>query len=143
MGGAGKGVQMKYKKRFEASGVPKIEDFSGRYAVRLVMPVVPDIRFFGHFKFVPDLGAGERGWNSFWGGIRLGAFRMERGKSSLDGLEVVKIIYDDPSNPFFLKVLTDEVREERPGFYFCRGVFDVAGKPVIGMYFTMEKLKDS
>ena len=133
---------MNYKERFENARVPDVGDFSGKYAVKLVVPLIPAIRFFGHFKFFPNLAAGEKGYNCFLGLVKLGAFRMERGPSTLpDGLDVMKIIYDDPSNPLPLRLLTDEVREERPGFYFCRGAFNILGKIKNIMYFTLEKLE--
>ncbi|MFA6032853.1 MAG: hypothetical protein WC889_08150 [Myxococcota bacterium] len=132
---------MNYRERFEAARVPDAGEFSGRYAVSLSVPLMKRIRFFGHFKSFPD-GDGDRGFNCFLGLIRIGAFRLERGASTMpDGLEVMKIIYDDRSNPLPLRMLTDEVREERPGFCFCRGVVDILGKPVVVMYFTLEKLE--
>jgi len=130
-----------YKERFAKATVPDIKDFHGKYAVKLVVPLIPDIRFFGHFKFFPNLAAGEKGYNCFLGLVKIGAFRMERGTSSLDGQDVLKIIYDDPSNPLPLKLLTDEVREERPGFYFCRGAYNILGKVINIMYFTVEKME--
>jgi hypothetical protein len=131
---------MKFKDRFAACTVPEIGDFRGEYAVKLVAPLLPGIRFFGHFKSVPEDFEKSKGFNCFLRLVKIGAFRMERGPSILDGQEVVKILYDGPGNPPLLGRLIDEVRQECPGFYFCRGVTEVFGKPVIIMYFTMEKL---
>ncbi|HUU02681.1 MAG TPA: hypothetical protein VM425_14675 [Myxococcota bacterium] len=133
---------MSYADRFEQCQVPEVDDLHGFYAVKLVVPLVPDIRFFRHKKYFPGSDDhSDRGYNCFLGHIKIGAFRLERDRSDLaDGLDVVKIIYDDPTNPGFLQRLTDEVREERGGCYFCRGVYDIFGRPTNVMYFTLTKL---
>ena len=128
---------------FERATVPDVDDLLGEYAVHLVTPFLPPLRFFGHKKQVPPrVSENGGGKNALVGGmIRLGDFHVERGPSSLgDGLEVLKIIYDAPKSPKLLQWLTDEVREYRKGYYICRGVYNLFGRPTLIMYFTLTKL---
>ena len=134
---------MKYQKLFAEASLPDPKNFQGDYAVKYVHALLPaDIRFFGHKKHLPpDISIQGGGFNCFLELIKLGTFRIETGPSVLgDGMEVMKIIYDDPSNPQALKWLTDEVREVRPGFHICRGIYTIMGKPLNIMYFTLEQL---
>jgi hypothetical protein len=126
---------------FSNAGVPKPEDFLGEYAVKLVVPFLPDLRFFGHKKHIPDAGVEQGGGtNVFLNRVKVGNFRMAAGMSAYDGLEVAKIIYDHPANPVFMRPLTDEIREVEPGYYMCRGIYNIAGKPLLIMYFTLTKI---
>jgi hypothetical protein len=132
---------MTWEERFRQAKVPKVRSLRGDYAVSLVVPVLEGIRFFGHTKHFPADAAKGGGYNCFLGRIRIGPFRVARGKSVLgDGLEVLKIIYGPADNPLLLHRLSDEVREERPGFYFCRGILALFGRQAKIMYFTLEKL---
>ena len=133
---------MNCKNIFRNASIPKPENFHGEYAVKLITPFLPDLRFFGHKKHIPDGGASQGGGtNVFLDRVKLGNFRMATDTSDYDGLEVTKIIYDHPANPFFLRRLTDEVREVNPGYFMCRGIYNLAGKPVRIMYFTLTKLE--
>jgi len=127
---------------FAKAGVPDLDEFKGDYAVKTVSAYFPAFRLLGHRKHFPSGIIKEGGgYNCFLDRIKLGIFRIEISGSMLgDGLEVMKIIYDAPVNPFFLKLLTDEVREVRPGYYICRGIYNIFGKPTNIMYFTLEQL---
>ena len=128
---------------FSDAGIPMPEDFRGEYAVKLIVPLLPALRFLGHKKNIPASGIEQGGGtNVFLNRVKLGNFRMATGLSAYDGLEVIKIIYDHPANPIFLRLLTDEVREVSPGYYMCRGIYNIAGKPVRIMYFTLTKLEE-
>ena len=132
---------MDCKRIFSNASIPKQEDFRGEYAVKLITPFLPDLRFLGHKKHIPDTGAEQGGGtNVFLNRVKLGNFRMATEMSAYDGLEVTKIIYDHSANPFFLRRLTDEIREVNPGFYMCRGIYNIVGKPVRIMYFTLTKI---
>jgi hypothetical protein len=127
---------------FKHAKVPDPDDLQGYYAVKLVTSWTPDIRFFGQKKYFPQNVAREGGgYNYLFDRIRLGNFRIEVGPSAFgDGLQVMKIIYDHPSNPGILSRLTDEVRQVGTGYYFCRGIYDFFGRPKNVMYFTLTKL---
>jgi hypothetical protein len=133
---------MDCKRIFSNARTPKPENFSGEYAVKLVVPFLPDLRFLGHKKHIPDAGVEQGGGtNVFLNRVRLGNFRMATEMSAYDGLEVTKIIYDHPANPIFMRPLTDEIREVNPGYYLCRGIYSIVGKPVLIMYFTLTKIE--
>jgi len=116
------------------------DDLAGEYAVRLVGSFLPvPIRFFGHKKVFERSALGVTGYNAFLGGlVKTGHFRVERGTSA-DGSDVTQIIYDTPQNPFFMRPLTDEVRETSPGDFLGRGMMKIAGKARNVFWFTVTK----
>lgn len=132
---------MNYKKLFKIGELPKVRDLKGSYIVRLAPPILPPIRLAGHQKYFPDHVASQGGgFNRFLGLLKLGNFRIELGNSELsDGLTVLKIIYDHPKNPFFLRLLTDEIREIKPGHYLGRGIVNILGIKFNIFYFTVTK----
>lgn len=97
---------------------------SGNHAVHLVGTFLPcPVRFFGHRKVFECSPDGVTGYNAFLGGrVRMGRFHVERGVAA-DGSEVTKIVYDTPANPFFMRPLTDEVRQTAPGTFLGRGMY--------------------
>ena len=117
------------------------DDLSGDYAVHLVAWYLPfPIRFLGHKKVFRQDAEGTTGYNSFLGGlVRTGHFRVERGRAA-DGADVTKISYDVPRNWFFMRPLTDEVREIESGKFLGRGMMDLFGKPRNVFWFTVTKL---
>lgn len=132
---------MKTKKIFARATVPDPEEFNGLYQVRLLAPLLPSIRFFGHCKFFPvDAAARGGGYNRFFGFLKIGNFRMERGASETgDGEEVLKIIYDDRSNPFYLRPLVDELKKTGENSYIGRGIYRIGRKKRNIFYFTVRR----
>jgi len=129
---------MSLSEDFRLGAVPDIADLKGDFVVKLVTERLPAIRFFSHFKsFSYNITRGM-GFNSFLGFIKVGRFRVEMGRSDLsDGLEVLKIIYDTPENPFFIRPLVDELRQICPGTYLGRGIYSIAGRKLKVFYFTV------
>lgn len=130
------------KEAFARGQTPDPGQLRGEYAVRLVTGIGPDIRFFGHKKVFPDTVEDTGGGcNSFWGGVRLGDFKINVQDSILgDGQKILKINYNRPGNPFFLKILNDELKKTEEGRYLGRGVFEIAGKAFNTFYFSLEKI---
>ena len=61
--------------------------------------------------------------------IRVARFRVEKGQSLADpDLDVIRIVYDDPGNPFFIRPLVDEIRQIGPDEYLGQGMYQVLGK---------------
>lgn len=116
------------------------DDLAGEYAVRLVAGFLPvPVRFFGHKKVFERTALGITGYNAFLGGlVKTGRFRVERGAAE-DGADVTRIIYDTPENPFFMRPLTDEVREVVPGNFLGRGMMRIAGKTRNVFWFTVTR----
>ncbi|MBW1988078.1 MAG: hypothetical protein JRI97_00890 [Deltaproteobacteria bacterium] len=140
----GLGRMLELKRRFAEGETPDINSIKGRYAVRLVTGLLPDIRFFGHSKFFPpDVTATGGGYNEFLGHVRLGNFRLEQQRSILPDQEKVALInYDRPGNPLPLKILKDELKEVGRDNYLGRGVFKLGPVKFKAFYFTLEKLND-
>lgn len=134
-------VMMNNNTVFSRATVPELDEFEGLYRVRLLPPLLPSIRFFGHCKFFPaDAAARGGGYNRFFGFLRIGNFRMERGASETgDGEQVVRIIYDDRSNPFYLRPLVDELKKTGEDSYIGRGIYRIGGKKINIFYFTVRK----
>ncbi len=131
---------MSLNQQFEVA-VPKDPDeISGEYAVHLVANFLPrPIRFLGHKKVFKQTANGIVGYNAFLGDlVKAGFFRVERGES-VDGSEVTKIIYDTPKNPFFMRPLTDEVRETSPGHFLGRGMMKIGKIARNVFWFTVTK----
>lgn len=131
---------MSLRDDFDAANARDPDDLSGEYAVHLVGSFLPvPIRFFGHKKVFERNAMGITGYNAFLGGlVKAGRFRVERGASE-DGADVTQIIYDTPENPFFMRPLTDEVRETAPGTFLGRGMMKIAGKARNVFWFTVTK----
>jgi len=131
----------KQKKAFAAGETPNPAQLRGEFAVRLITGIGPDLRFFCHKKVFPEtVEKTGGGCNKFWGGIRLGDFIIGVQESILgDGQNILKINYNRPGNPFYLKILNDELKKTGPESYLGRGVFEIAGKAINTFYFTLER----
>lgn len=134
---------MSLKEKFKAAQVPDPWELRGYYEVRLVTSILPAIRFFGHRKYFPHDAAiencGRGGYNEFFGKIRIGSFKIDRGLSMLgDGQEVLRIIYNRKGNIFVLRILTDEVKRLGPGEYLGRGVIRIGRLVFNSFYFSLK-----
>lgn len=132
---------MRFNEQFDAAAARDPDELVGQHAVHLVARFLPlPVRFFGHtkvFEHTPD--GGVAGYNAFLGGrVRTGHFHVERGTAD-DGSEVTQIIYDSPRNPFFMRPLTDEVRETAPGTFLGRGMMRIAGRARNVFWFTVTR----
>ncbi|MEN6476247.1 MAG: hypothetical protein ABFD81_19685 [Syntrophaceae bacterium] len=130
------------KEAFAAGTTPASTELKGYYVVRLVTGILPDIRFFSHCKFFPDdVAVNGGGYNEFLGRIRIGDFITEDAQSILgDGQQVLRINYNRPGNPFWLKGLNDELKTLRPGFYLGRGVYRLGSIAINTFYFSVERI---
>lgn len=131
---------MRFEDDFATATARDPEVLSGNYAVHLVAGFLPGpVRFLGHRKVFERTAAGITGYNAFLGGrVKAGRFHVERGLAE-DGSDVTKIVYDTPANPFFMRPLTDEVRETSPGTFLGRGMMKIAGKARNVFWFTVTK----
>ena len=131
---------MSFHSDFESAVPRDPEELAGEYPVRLVTGLLPvPVRFFGHKKVFERTAAGVTGYNAFLGGlVKAGRFRVARGYAE-DGSDVTQIIYDNPQNPFFMRPLTDEVRETAPGEFLGRGMMKIAGKARNVFWFTVTR----
>ena len=131
---------MTFKTDFDAATAKDPKELTGEYAVHLVASFLPaPIRFLGHKKVFERTAQGITGYNAFLGGrIRAGRFFVARGAAA-DGADVTQIIYDTPENPFFMRPLTDEVRETSPGSFLGRGMMKIAGKARNVFWFTVTR----
>ena len=135
---------LELKKQFAESPLPDPEEMHGYYAVRLVTGILPPVRFFGHRKFFPvDVGnpaPGSGGFNEFLGKIRIGCFMIEPADSILgDGQRVLRINYNRPGNPFWLRPLNDELKKIGHQSYLGRGVLRLLGLTFNSFYFSVER----
>ena len=131
---------MSYRDRFRNGWVPEKLDLEGKYAVYLVGPVVPDIRFFRHNKCFEKINDRITGYNEFLGLLKIARFRVERGKSLSDpDLDVIRIVYDHPSNPFFVRLLVDEIRQIGPDEYLGQGMYRILGKAFWAFWFSVKR----
>lgn len=131
---------MTFKDDFAAGTARNPDALAGEYAVHLVASFLPGpVRFLGHKKVFERSAAGVTGYNAFLGGrIKTGRFVVTRGAAA-DGADVTQISYDTPQNPFFMRPLTDEVRETAPGSFLGRGMMKIAGRARNVFWFTVTK----
>ncbi|MDD5711423.1 MAG: hypothetical protein PHY31_01545 [Smithellaceae bacterium] len=132
------------KKVFATGATPTPAEMRGHFAVRLVTGLLPEVRFFGHRKFFPEsVEYSGGGYNEFLGSLRVGDFRIEVGPSVLgDGENILRINYNRPGNPFWLRPLNDELKRIREGYYLGRGVYALGGRAFKVMYFSLERLAE-
>lgn len=110
--------------------MPRKDEFSGEYVVRLVLPFM-DVRVLGHAKvFDPD---GSSGCNRFLGFVRMARFRVQQGADSLT------IRYDVPRNSGIVRRLTDEVMRVGDGRYIGRGRYRLFGRQIEIFHFTLRR----
>ena len=131
---------MRYTDQFDQARPRDPEALAGEHAVHLVARFLPaPLRFLGHRKVFTAGPDGVGGYNAFLGGrVKTGYFRVARGTAA-DGSEVTQIIYDLPQNPFFMRPLTDEVRETAPGTFLGRGMYRLAGRARNLFWFTVTR----
>ena len=136
----GIGSIFQLKKEFASAQPFDQSELRGYYEVRLVTGLLPDIRFFKHFKFFPnDVEKKGGGFNEFFGFFRIGDFNIKATKSILgDGENVLNINYNRAGNPFWLKPLNDELKK-RENYYIGRGVFNLLGIKFNSFYFSLKK----
>jgi len=135
---------MTLKETFSRGTTPDPSELRGFYDVRLLVPLLPAIRFFKHRKYFPDDAASENGgpggFNEFLGRIRIGSFKTSVRDSALgDGQRVLHINYNRRGNSFILRALNDEVKRVGEGHYLGRGVFRMGGLAFNSFYFSVRK----
>ncbi len=84
---------------------------------------------------------GDRGANRWISDSRdahYGHFRVEIGKSVLDGRKTLLLDYDVPENPALLRRILGEARQI-PGAYLCRMLYRTGAAPLELLYFTLKK----
>lgn len=129
---------MRFPDQFALASARDPEQLLGCHAVHLVGWGLPrPLRFFGHAKVVEAAAGAVVGHNAFLGGrLRLGHFRVSRSRAD-DGAEVTRISYDDPRNPFFMRPLTDEVRDTGGGHFLGRGMYRLGRRAHNLFWFTV------
>jgi len=129
-----------YGKKFREGRVPESLDLDGKYRVYMVAPLLPRVRFLLQRKVFRNAAGRVTGTNEFLHFIRVARFRVEKGKSLSDpGLDVIRIVYDDPANPFFIRPLVDEIRQVGPEEFLGQGMFTVLGKAVWAFWFLVRR----
>lgn len=133
---------MDCKKKFNEGMLPRLDDLNGVFRVCLVGRFLPGVCVCGHRKvFVKGLNSRPTGHNRFLGFIKIGFFSVDIGDSLLvPGDTVMRIAYQDPKNAFFIRPLTDEVRQMAPGEYIGRGAYEIFGKRLLVFYFTISRM---
>jgi hypothetical protein len=110
------------------------------YPVYLVAPLIPHIRFFRHCKYFEKINDRITGYNQFLGLLKIARFRVETGNSLSDqNMEVIRIVYDHPSNPFFVRLLVDEIRQVGPDEYLGQGMYRIMGKAFRAFWFLIKR----
>jgi hypothetical protein len=61
------------------------------------------------------------------------------GKSRAGDFDAVQLDYDQPSNPFFIRAIKDEVRRVRPGLFLGQAWVQTSGKTHLALWFALEK----
>jgi hypothetical protein len=134
------GNMSSYQQRFRAGWVPENLALEGKFPVYMVAPFLPKVRFFRQNKVFDKKGASISGVNEFLGLLRVAKFRVEKGKSLSDpDLDVIRIVYDDPTNPAIVRPLVDEVRQVGKDEYLGQGMYQVFGKAVWAFWFLVKR----
>jgi hypothetical protein len=71
--------------------------------------------------------------------FRLYRFETFVGGSRAGDFDAVQLDYDLPENPFFIRVIKDEIRQLGPGLYLGQAWLNVGKAPVLGLYFALER----
>jgi hypothetical protein len=71
--------------------------------------------------------------------LRLFKFTTFVGPSRGGAFEAVQLDYDHPTNPFFIRMIKDEVRQLRPGLFLGQAYLDLKSAPRLVLYFALEK----
>ncbi len=130
-----------YRERFRRGWVPEQLDLDGKYAVYMVGPFLPKIRFFRQCKVFEKGGESTSGVNEFLGLLRFAKFRVETGKSLSDpDLDVIRIVYDDPDNPLIVRPLVDEIRQVDQDEFLGQGMYKVSGRAFWAFWFLVKRL---
>ena len=130
-----------YKEMFKRGWVPEELNLDGKYAVYMVGPFLPKIRFFRQCKVFEKAQAGVSGVNEFFGLLRIATFRVEKGESLSDpDLDVIRIVYDDPANPFIVRPLVDEIRQIDTDEFLGQGMFQLFGRAFWAFWFLVKRL---
>ena len=128
-----------YKKRFREGWVPETLELDGKYAVYMVGPMLPKLRFFRQCKVFMQGAERIDGVNEFFGLLRFAKFRVEKGESLSDPtLDVIRIVYDNPTNPFFVRPLVDEIRQIGDDEFLGQGMYQVLGKARWAFWFLVK-----
>jgi hypothetical protein len=129
-----------YGRKFREGWVQEPLDMDGKYRVYLVAPLLPRMRVLLQRKVFENLQGRITGVNEFLHFVHIAKFRVEKGKSLSDtDLDVIRIVYDDPSNPFFIRPLVDEIRQIGPEEFLGQGMFTVFGRAVWAFWFLVKK----
>jgi len=129
-----------YGEMFRRGWVPEKPELDGKYAVFLVGPFLPKIRFMRQCKVFEKTEDRIRGVNEFLGLIRVAKFRVEKGKSLADPeLDVIRIVYDDPANPFVVRPLVDEIRQVGRDEFLGQGMYRVLGRAFWAFWFLVRR----
>ncbi len=130
-----------YKEKFRRGWVPEKLNLDGKYAVYMVGPFLPKIRFLRQCKVFEKEQASISGVNEFLGLLRIAKFRVEKGSSLSDpDLDVIRIVYDNPANPFIVRPLVDEIRQIDEGEFLGQGMYQVLGKAFWAFWFLVKRI---
>ena len=69
--------------------------------------------------------------------FKLYRFETFIGPSRAGAFDAVQLDYDLPENPFFIRVIKDEIRQLSPGLYLGQAWLNVGNEPKLGLYFGL------
>ncbi len=69
--------------------------------------------------------------------MQLFRFATAIGPSRAGAFDALQLDYDQPSNPFFIRAIKDEIRELRPGLWLGQAWAVVRGTPRLVLYFGL------
>jgi hypothetical protein len=69
--------------------------------------------------------------------FRLYRFTTFVGPSLEDGRDAIQLDYDHKENPFFIRVIKDEIRELAPGLWLGQAWLNVGDSPKLALYFGL------
>lgn len=138
---------------YATAETPRLSDLDGDLRGRmLAMPrggrsLARVVRGLGAWNRFPWRGKSFRSTDAAHGeGInrivsdrfRLFRFTTSIGPSRAGDFDAVQLDYDHPGNPFFIRVIKDEVRAIEPGLFLGTAwVVAGRGEPLLGLYFGL------
>jgi hypothetical protein len=69
--------------------------------------------------------------------LRLYRFETFIGSSRAGDFDALHLDYDNPSNPFFIRPIKDEIREIAPRLYLGQAYLELESKPHLVLYFGL------
>jgi hypothetical protein len=141
---------------YQSARTPRLEDLEGDLDGRMLasprvgQALTGPMRSLAQLKLFPWRGKSFRtlkegkgeGINRVFGDAhprKWFRFETRLGPSRAGDFDSVQLIYDLPENPFFVRIIEDEVRQLEPGLFLGQAYLRVRGDAHLALYFGLAR----